>query len=333
MPADETTNVDFTADDAIMEMLQNDGLVQSEEEHEPESDEQEVEQDSYEDVDPDDDDDEEYEAEDDDGGEEYEPEEDSEEQQIEAENLVEINGENIPLDELKAGYQRQSDYTRKTQELAEQRKALAALEGLGNILASDPTKAAQIAAIVRGEQMPQQQEQEPQRPEDPIEAMRWDIKQELLQELAPQLQNTQAQMQTMAQANAVQQTLAQFQRDPQWNEARAELDSMLAEKVAKEGIHAGNEYFARLDGDPQFFAQEFGAAKQRVAAKGKAKKPVPKKKGSPRLADTRSGNGKKTTKQKARQREISALKSGDADAIFDVVAAGGGFGNLFGNKG
>ncbi|MES1922723.1 hypothetical protein MHBO_004246, partial [Bonamia ostreae] len=200
-----------------------------------------------------------YEAEYEEGGEDYEPEDNEEEQPEEADNLYEIDGEKIPFDELKAGYQRQADYTRKTTELAEQRKALAALEGLGNILASDP--------------LPQQEPQQEQRPEDPIEAMRWDIKQELIQELAPQLQNTQAQMQSMAQANAVQQTLAQFQSDPQWNEARAEIDVMLSEKMAKDGIHAANEYYAQLDANPKFFAQEFGTAKQRIAAKGKVKKP------------------------------------------------------------
>ena len=40
---------------------------------------------------------------------------------------VKINGEEqeVPLDEILAGYMRQQDYTRKTQELAEQRKAIA----------------------------------------------------------------------------------------------------------------------------------------------------------------------------------------------------------------
>lgn len=35
---------------------------------------------------------------------------------------VEVNGEQVPLDELKQGYMRQSDYTRKTQELSNLRK-------------------------------------------------------------------------------------------------------------------------------------------------------------------------------------------------------------------
>lgn len=39
------------------------------------------------------------------------------------EQFFEINGEQIALSELRSGYLRQSDYTRKTQEIAEQRKA------------------------------------------------------------------------------------------------------------------------------------------------------------------------------------------------------------------
>jgi len=39
-------------------------------------------------------------------------------------NTIEVNGEQVPIDELKAGYMRNSDYTRKTQELSKQRKEL-----------------------------------------------------------------------------------------------------------------------------------------------------------------------------------------------------------------
>ena len=66
--------------------------------------------------------------------EEEEEEEDSEgteERAIEGEEFVyavNINGEEhqVPLDELLKGYSRQSDYTRKTQELSEQRKSIEA---------------------------------------------------------------------------------------------------------------------------------------------------------------------------------------------------------------
>ncbi|ASP88171.1 hypothetical protein CDO26_27880 (plasmid) [Sinorhizobium meliloti] len=60
----------------------------------------------------------------------------------EAEQFFEIDGNQVPLSEIRASYLRQADYTRKTQELAEQRKAyqlqqvdineakLAALQGI-----------------------------------------------------------------------------------------------------------------------------------------------------------------------------------------------------------
>jgi len=64
---------------------------------------------------------------------EYEEEdsEDTDERAVEGEEFVyavNINGEEhqVPLDELLKGYSRQSDYTRKTQELSEQRKEIEA---------------------------------------------------------------------------------------------------------------------------------------------------------------------------------------------------------------
>lgn len=41
----------------------------------------------------------------------------------EQQQLIEIDGEKLPLEEVKLGYLRQADYTRKTQAVAEQRKA------------------------------------------------------------------------------------------------------------------------------------------------------------------------------------------------------------------
>lgn len=45
---------------------------------------------------------------------------------------VTVNGEKVALSELKAGYQRQADYSRKTQEVAEKRKGLEALSARVN---------------------------------------------------------------------------------------------------------------------------------------------------------------------------------------------------------
>lgn len=58
-----------------------------------------------------------------------EQEDDSEDQPEEEEsedNLVEVDGEKIPLDELRKGYLRQKDYTKKTQDLSARERELAA---------------------------------------------------------------------------------------------------------------------------------------------------------------------------------------------------------------
>lgn len=49
--------------------------------------------------------------------------EDGTQEQSETQQTVEVNGVQVDLEELKKGYLRQSDYTKKMQELAEQRKA------------------------------------------------------------------------------------------------------------------------------------------------------------------------------------------------------------------
>lgn len=48
--------------------------------------------------------------------------------QTEQPTTVEINGEQVSIDELKAGYFRQKDYTQKTQELAAERKRIEELQ-------------------------------------------------------------------------------------------------------------------------------------------------------------------------------------------------------------
>lgn len=59
--------------------------------------------------------------------------------------FIEIDGQKVPLEELKNGYLRQSDYTRKTQELAEIRRKLQYAEQLYNAVYQNPEVAQQVA--------------------------------------------------------------------------------------------------------------------------------------------------------------------------------------------
>ena len=58
---------------------------------------------------------------------------------------IDIDGELVPIDELKNGYLRQSDYTRKTQELARVKRDLEQAEKLYSALQQDEEKGRRIA--------------------------------------------------------------------------------------------------------------------------------------------------------------------------------------------
>ncbi len=79
---------------------------------------------------------------------------------------VKIDGEvhEVTLEELQNGYQRQSDYTRKTQELAAERERLAQGEAIVQALEANPQEAVSALAdafgVASGTQMNNQQELE-----------------------------------------------------------------------------------------------------------------------------------------------------------------------------
>ena len=68
---------------------------------------------------------------------------------------VKVDGENqeVSLEELRDGYQRQSDYTRKTQELASERKRLQQAEAIVSSLETDPNGTLTALADAFGVQM------------------------------------------------------------------------------------------------------------------------------------------------------------------------------------
>lgn len=59
--------------------------------------------------------------------------------------FVEVNGEQVPLDELKNGFMRQSDYTRKTQELARNKEQIEIAQKYYQAVNNDPELAKRIA--------------------------------------------------------------------------------------------------------------------------------------------------------------------------------------------
>src|SRR6478735_90514 len=87
---------------------------------------------------------------------------------------VKINGEesSVPLRELTQGYQRQQDYTLKTQELSQQRQELSAYAAIADALENDPAKTLRILSEAYGVDLTGNGAPSPveQVPLDPVEA-------------------------------------------------------------------------------------------------------------------------------------------------------------------
>jgi hypothetical protein len=94
---------------------------------------------------------------------------------------VKVDGEelDVPIREALSGYQRQADYTRKTQELAAQRESLQRAATLAEALERDPYGTLDILGRHYG--AGQQAPQAPQEPEfaDPLERQVWELNQKI----------------------------------------------------------------------------------------------------------------------------------------------------------
>lgn len=88
----------------------------------------------------------------------------------------------VPLKEAVSGYQRQADYTRKTQELAAQRENLQRAATIADALERDPVSTLDVLSRYYGANQPfANQQAAPQEPEfaDPLERQVWELNQKI----------------------------------------------------------------------------------------------------------------------------------------------------------
>jgi len=120
-----------------------------------------------------------------------EKKEEQAQQQTQEEIVVEIDGEKIPLEELKKGYMRSKHYTQRLNDLAEKSKELEYLEELAKEI--PPDKIDQIKALIRGDQNLTQEQKDAMEeylegldPDDPVAKTLGQVMQEL-QEIKKQV--------------------------------------------------------------------------------------------------------------------------------------------------
>lgn len=268
----------------------------------------------------------------------YEPTEDAEDDGDEGEDeqpelyAVKVNGEEVQVtfDELLSGYSRQSDYTRKSQELAERRKAVEALE---QQISEERAQYEQLLPAMR-QQLEQQMQAEPDwdklYEKNPIEATKLERQwRKAKEQREAQIRAVEAEQQRVAglrQQQMNQQVQKQLQAEqerlptliPEWKnpevakrEAADIREFLLSKGFAENDVnnitHAGVVALAR---NAMLF--ERGREKISQAAKGERKQTGPKQM---RAGSKGTQPRKRSSVEKAQQRLRQTGRVADAASV------------------
>ena len=249
-----------------------------------------------------------------------------EEPELQAETFnIKVNGQEVPvtLDELKAGYSRQSDYTQKTMQIAEERKALEADRQNLQALINDYQNALQS---------PMPAMEPPVRPdaklwdEDPIEAMRqtelYRQKMEDFQAESAKHQHLQqqamAQKQQQMQEALNQQQVALKERIPEWqNEETATKEKA---EIRRFGLSMGfteNELAQIYDSRAVQVLRDAMRYNQLQTKRGKVKQAPQGKSLAP--GTPTPGEPQQLRKGKAMKRLAQTGHIKDAQAVFEQI--------------
>jgi hypothetical protein len=232
----------------------------------------------------------------------------------------------LSLDEMKNLAQQGYDYTKKMQEL---QARVAPLEGLKKRIDEDPGFAAHIAGYFNRGQQP-----EAQAPkfEDPIDQLKWEIKQEAVREVEEKyLRPVREHQQQLTHQQRLQMVRSQVQADPQYAEVQQSIQSYVSSLPPA----LQRTTYLQLDQDPNSYMEAFQHFKSRLAKteqpKAEPPKTVQKAERAPILES--SGTTQPTSQSAEKRKQIErlktkALRSGDPIAISEWLQAGGHIDNI-----
>ena len=238
---------------------------------------------------------------------------------------IKVDGEEfeVGIEELKNGYQRQADYTRKSQALAEQRKETEAIQSERMRLEQERQMYANGLQMLQEQQAGKLQEfenidWETLKADDPYQYM---LKKDEYRDVQERLQNAQQQQVLIqqeqadaankARAHFVQQEYAKLvQALPEWNDKDSTIKKDIKEYATSVGFRP--EEISQLADHRSVLiikkAMEYDKLTTKVAPKKKAVKKVPKVQKSGR------GNSKEDIAvEKAKEKRARLKKSGKQD--------------------
>jgi hypothetical protein len=272
---------------------------------------------------------------------EEETEEEVEEEELEIvaeEDLkytIKVDGEEyeVGIDELKSGYQRQADYTRKSQALAEQRKGTEAIQSERQQLEQERQMYANGLQMLQEQQTAKLQDfdkvdWETMKEEDPYQYM---LKKDEYRDAQERVNNA-AQQQALIQQeqqSAAQQVRGQFVQQeyarlvaalPEWNDKESTIKKDVQEYAVSVGFRP-DEINQLADHRSVLVikkAMEFDKLTKKIAPKKKAVKKVPKVQKSGRGTSKEETAAEATNKKRARLRK-SGKQDDAASLFFDML--------------
>jgi len=247
--------------------------------------------------------------------------------------MIKWEGEDKEVDhaELLELAQKGFDYTKKTQKLAQEKNELSPYIGLANKIKSDPLLAAKISDLLSGKVV----DDAPRAPkivsDDPVEQLKYEMKQEIMAEMESKLQKTVA---PMNKQQALDRVRMQVQADPLFNDVQKDIVAM----VQSQPQALQRNLYLQLDQDPSAYLQAFEHFKKIRQSKtgdiASVPKPVSSKTKAPILesAGNASVPSSASTKEKRAvmdKKKAKALRSGDTQELSNWLLESGALEHLF----
>ena len=254
---------------------------------------------------------------------------DKEEEPETPKRKLKVDGQEIEVteDELITLAQQGRDYTKKTQQLAEERNAMAPFDALIRQLKTDPALSQHIAKYWQPQ--PTTETTKPQF-DDPIEQLKWETKQEVLADFRKEMQEA---MTPLHRQSALNQVRQQVQADPDYKE----VHQAIVEMVQSMPPSIQKNMYLQLDQDPASYVEAFQAQKAKLAAAKKGTPPVVepitgkpvetrRTERAPILETTGtlpSEETIKTQRAKIDKAKAKVLRDGSVDALQSFLETGG----------
>lgn len=191
---------------------------------------------------------------------------------------IKVDGEElaVPLAEAVAGYQRQADYTRKTQELASQREQMQFATAIQEALQQDPSGTIELLQRHFGVQADSFDEPEVPEFTDPLEKQIWEIDQKVNQieqfraeqQLQSELGRLQSKYQDFDPQTVVFEALKQGSNDLEAVYKQMAFDKLFLEKQAAQQLAAQEQNIVQAKRDASIIAGGGNQAASAVDSSG-----------------------------------------------------------------